>query len=328
MVCLRLFFFALVPLLLTGAPIVDVSLTDGSELAGELLAPQLAATAEFGKIAIPIARIDRVDRRGDHELVYFQNGDRLTVRLSENALQLKTQFGQVSVPMAKVTGIRMRDARALPRELERAVVLHLPLDAEIPRDHSRLDAAVAAVATEFQPKGKYRGAHYFDGSLSAFTLHSEKLDVGGSLSICVWARMEGPSANSFQRLYQRGYGGRRVIELWVEDESTALGNVVFRINASAAPSARIDYVIPKFEYGRWYHVAAVFDDELDEMRLYVDGAEVDRTDFSGTIATGYPINVIGNWRARGERSWYGLIDDFLLFNQPLSAADVSTLFRR
>ncbi|MFT5126599.1 MAG: hypothetical protein ACI8W8_000194 [Rhodothermales bacterium] len=173
--------------------------------------------------------------------------------------------------------------------------MHLPLDDETPRDHSRLDAAVAAVATEFQPKGKCRGAHYCDGSLSASTLHSEKLDVGGSFSICVWARMEGPSANSFQRLYQRGYGGRRVIELWVEDASTTFGNMVFRINASAPPSARIDYVIPKFEYCRWYHVAAVFDDEHDEMRLYVDGSEVDSVNFPGTIATGYPINVIGNW---------------------------------
>jgi hypothetical protein len=325
---LRNLALLLMPLAVVGAPIVDVTLIDGSEVAGEFSKPELNVMASFGELELAVESIARIQRRGDHEIVHFQNGDRLTVTLSGESLGLTTKFGPVTLPISKIAKLRMRDARALPLHLAPALVLHLPLDEEIPRDHGPLATVLAPVATEFRHEGKHRGAHYFDGSLSAFTMRSDKLDIAGSLSISVWARMDGATANSYQRLYQRGYGGTRIVEMWVEDAGTLHGNVAFRINASAAPSVRVDYSIPKFEYGRWYHYAAVFDDEADELRLFVNGEQVGETPFAGAIRTGYPINLIGNWRARGERSWYGLIDDFLLFNQALSAADIRTLYQR
>ena len=116
--------------------------------------------------------------------------------------------------------------------------------------------------------------------------------------------------------------------MWVEDAGTLMGNVAFRLNASAGPSVRIDYSIPNFAYKNWYHYAAVFDDELDEMRLYVNGEEVGSQPCRRSVATGYVINVIGNWRGRGERSWRGLIDDVLIFNQALDSADIELLYLR
>lgn len=316
------------PFIVAGGPLVEITLVDGSELAGEFAEPTLAATAEFGEVALPVASITRVKRRSEGELVLFRNGDRLSVKLSGESLKVRTQFGPVTVPVATVAGIVMRDARALPPHLASSLMLHLPLDSETPRDGSQLESVLATVGTEFRADGKHRGGHLFNGSLSAITIRNDKLDIAESLSICLWARMDGPSSNSDQRLYQRGYGGHRSVELWVEDAATTHGNVVFRINASAAPSVRIDYPIPNFEYGRWYHYSAIFDDDNDELRLYIDGQQVGSTPFHGAIGTGYPINIIGNWRARGERSWLGMIDDFLLFNRPLNQADISTMYRR
>ncbi|PPK92409.1 concanavalin A-like lectin/glucanase superfamily protein [Kineococcus xinjiangensis] len=82
--------------------------------------------------------------------------------------------------------------------------------------------------------------------------------------------------------------------------------------------------------GTWYHVAGVYDDERDELRLYVNGVlegvapKADSTEWS---ATG-PLQV---GRARWNGGWVdhfpGLVDDVRMHRRALTAADVGALYR-
>lgn len=77
--------------------------------------------------------------------------------------------------------------------------------------------------------------------------------------------------------------------------------------------------------GKWYHVAATFDDTSDQVKLYLDGVEVfattSTTDLNGTgeIALGRHSQWGSDW------SNNAVLDDIRIYNRALSAAEIAAL---
>lgn len=78
----------------------------------------------------------------------------------------------------------------------------------------------------------------------------------------------------------------------------------------------------------WTHVAVTWD-RTDDLILYVNGVEVDRQDMSVGVFANNPTRVrqlgrVGDGTA--ARQWLGLVDELQIYDGPLSAADIKTMF--
>jgi hypothetical protein len=90
-------------------------------------------------------------------------------------------------------------------------------------------------------------------------------------------------------------------------------------------------VITPERFGRWIHLAVVYDGPAGRVTHYVDGrpASTDTTWFDAPLKIGNAE--LGNWNVAGYRNkspvrnFNGCIDEFLLFARPLSGAEVARL---
>jgi hypothetical protein len=90
-------------------------------------------------------------------------------------------------------------------------------------------------------------------------------------------------------------------------------------------------VITPERFGRWIHLAVVYDGPAGRVSHYVDGrlASTDTTWFDAPLKIG--TAELGNWNVAGYRNktpirnFNGCIDEFLLFSRPLSGEEVARL---
>jgi hypothetical protein len=121
-----------------------------------------------------------------------------------------------------------------------------------------------------------------------------------------------------------GYGGTDVLEIhtgiesdgswnfWYDDESSYLSN-----NVSGGTVTT----------GAWTHVAATWD-RAGDIKLYVDGSEVNSLDISGTTflngtPTVHQIGSVGNGTT--TRFWDGMIEDVRIYDYVLNASQVKVV---
>jgi len=78
----------------------------------------------------------------------------------------------------------------------------------------------------------------------------------------------------------------------------------------------------------WYHVVMTWDTTADEMKLYVDNSlkETDGIDNSGDFSGSFAVADIGKNGQADNAYWKGYIDEVSIFDQTLTAAQVSTLY--
>ena len=86
--------------------------------------------------------------------------------------------------------------------------------------------------------------------------------------------------------------------------------------------------------GKWAHVAAVFDQTSQTLRLFINAREDDDSPATATAPyyDGYLMPAIGNnhW-APGDGQWAplnGIVDELLVYNQALTAAEVWDLYQQ
>jgi hypothetical protein len=93
-------------------------------------------------------------------------------------------------------------------------------------------------------------------------------------------------------------------------------------------------VITPEKFGRWIHLATVYDHQARAVTHYVDGAAVWSEPVVGTILLRIGDAELGNWGvpAVGDpvpiRNLCGRMDEFALFREALSAEEVGGLYRR
>ena len=152
-----------------------------------------------------------------------------------------------------------------------------------------------------------------------------------ALTLSVWVRVNGLE-RAFNSLFMsEGWGDRRVH--W---QITHEGRVRLGV-AGRGGERHVDHDTPVLftpeRFGRWTHLAVVFDPEAGEVRHYADGEVVARLPLHDATPLRPGIAELGNWndqRRQGGvaiRHLSGAIDEFALWRRPLADAEIRALAR-
>lgn len=82
--------------------------------------------------------------------------------------------------------------------------------------------------------------------------------------------------------------------------------------------------------GEWTHLTGVYDRQARELRLYVNGSQVERqaADFAAAPSAGAITVGRLKWNGQFGVSWAGAVDEVQVFDRPLSDAEVGALVGR
>ncbi|MHC4364478.1 MAG: LamG domain-containing protein [Planctomycetota bacterium] len=175
--------------------------------------------------------------------------------------------------------------------------------------------------------GQVGGALVFDGS-------GDYVDCGNgasindlsTFSVAMWFKVDGSGGYAPHLICQRD------LSSWVWTfllHSNYGQRLTARIETTGTPAVGRSNFIP--QAGIWYHTAMTYNDAGDRtVRVYVDGVEqtyMFRTAGSGMKRSNPSIHIaIGN-RIGGGRDFGGSMDEVMIFNRALSAAEVQALYQ-
>lgn len=159
----------------------------------------------------------------------------------------------------------------------------------------------------------------FDGSQHAVVANSDSLSITSSFTLEAWARLDDPNGSP-QMLIFKGddRGGWDPYYMSVEDGIVKLG---LRDDSNVLALLAAD--ITTFDWSTFHHVAGVFNDETDEMILYVDGQPV----ATGPTTLRPMSNQAGTFVAFGNSPGYaqflhGVLDEIRIWNVARSGDDI------
>lgn len=179
--------------------------------------------------------------------------------------------------------------------------------------------------------GRVGAALSFDGTSTRVDLgNGSSLRISGSLSVCAWIRATGTPGGgddgaivSKMGNFERGFQldttidhGPRTIGFKLQD---SFGRLMARYGNTAVTE------------NEWHHVTGVYDGPNATLDVYLDGV-LDNGPLDGTVATrqadGFGGVTIGSRSgAPGQFNFLGVIDEVMMFDRPLSAAEVAAIYR-
>lgn len=142
-------------------------------------------------------------------------------------------------------------------------------------------------------------------------------------TMSVWVRPNSPSAS--QRWLMVAADINNFYSLWWHHSSNLLKFTI----KSGGNTDHAEFAYSGFaSSGNWYHVVATWDSTADEMKLYVgnDLKETDGMDNYGDFTGTLSIADIGKNGVADNSYWKGYIDEVSIFDEALTAAQVSTLY--
>ncbi len=158
-----------------------------------------------------------------------------------------------------------------------------------------------------------------------------RLNIPGetkALTMAVWVRVNGLD-RSFNSLFMSEKWGDRKVH-W---QITRDGRV--RLGIAGSNGARhADHDTPVLftpeHFGRWTHLAVVFDPVAGEVRHYANGELLTRSTLKDTEALKIGMAELGNWNDRSTggvaiRHLSGAMDEFALWDRALSDAEIAAL---
>jgi hypothetical protein len=77
---------------------------------------------------------------------------------------------------------------------------------------------------------------------------------------------------------------------------------------------------------RWVHTVAVFDTDVDQLTLYIDGRAISRIHMPQPILPGDPTLYIGTWNMH-DRFMAAVVDDFAIWARALTPGEIVGLSR-
>lgn len=114
------------------------------------------------------------------------------------------------------------------------------------------------------------------------------------------------------------------------------GSICLGIVATARPQVTDDYISPVVftpeRFGRWTHVAAVFDTAAKQVRFFVDGRRLAAFPMKRAVVPRPALAELGNWIPASDyrgahlvRNFVGCMDDFSLVARALSDEEILRL---
>lgn len=159
-----------------------------------------------------------------------------------------------------------------------------------------------------------------------------RLNIPGetkTLTMAVWVRVNGLDRTFNSLFMSEGWGDRKVHWQITRDGKVRLGI------AGSAGAHHADHDTPVFftpeRFGRWTHLAVVFDPATQEVRHYANGELLTRSKLKDTLALKIGIAELGNWndgRKSGGvaiRHLSGAMDEFALWDRALNDAEIAAL---
>ncbi|MEX0642954.1 MAG: LamG domain-containing protein [Pirellulales bacterium] len=163
--------------------------------------------------------------------------------------------------------------------------------------------------------GKINNAFQFNGSTS--------INVSGLLG-----RPKNVTLSAWAKLTTADSSGSEIISLG-DSFAIRLDNggsaQVFFYNGSSWSTISYNQA---YAGGGWHHFAAVFDDDHNYYRLYIDGVQRANGSTTSSITYGLGANTVIGRHGNGQTSmdFTGWIDDARVYNRPLCATEVQRLF--
>ncbi len=159
-----------------------------------------------------------------------------------------------------------------------------------------------------------------------------RLSVPGetkALTMAMWVRVNGLD-RAFNSLFMsEGWGDRKVH--W---QITREGKIRLGV-AGSQSKGHSDYDTPVFftpeRFGRWMHLAVVFDPDAKEVRHYANGALLARLPLKDASPLKLGIAELGNWNDQRKtggvaiRHLSGAMDEFALWDRVLGDAEIAAL---
>lgn len=183
--------------------------------------------------------------------------------------------------------------------------------------------------------GKVGGALKFDGTSGYARIpNGPHFDFGmGSLTVALWARKDGDSADSHDCIFcTNAVGNSNVSGMGFFRHSNpskfAAANIYFDDDTN--PSTWMDAGDADMftEHGRWYHFVVVVDRDAGRLHYYRDGVHIDnfQTAFNlGNFAFSEDLDL--GARSGHNDNWFnGAVDDVRVYNRALSLEEVENLY--
>jgi hypothetical protein len=308
-------------------PRVAVELTDGSRVVGASRQEAIRIQNELGRLQVSLRLIDQVRWKADreHVVVELANGDRITGAIIPEVMRLETLFGEASIPMHHVVLLKAMPVPLAGVPMLEGLILYAPFD-EQPQAGKVLsrvgEVQGANRGALWVRDGQRGGAFQFTAADQAILVPDQELLRPKQLTISVWVK----SNQAFAGSSYRGILAKTSPGNWTGGFGLACfpgrPDVHFFVNYYGAATAHAP--IPD---NMWTHLAGTYDERT--LTLYINGkpaasAHAQRS-YSGPIQhTSAPL-LIG--QAPDGYGWFGLIDEVMLFDRALTAADIERLYQ-
>ena len=307
-----------------------VTLTDGSLLKGEPKTAGLGIESTLGTFNLDFERLSSVmlqpvDGQPNVELL-LRNGNRVTGRLTVTHLPLTTCVGDVRLPVTILKAIRVSRTAGSGGVPQAGLVLRWTFD-EAGAEELLADASGAGhhgrgSNVERSPDGKVGGALRCNGRDPVASCPEGLAETMPAITLAAWVQLDrqryAPVIEFSRNDGQYGphmwvtTGGGLYVNFWgrpTNDRNILTGGQLFKAD-------------------EWVHVACTYDGETGV--VYVNGVEVGRKSWEKLVLeTKYPFSVGGRrgWRASNP-SLSGLVDEVVVYDRALSAAEIKALAER
>lgn len=182
----------------------------------------------------------------------------------------------------------------------------------------------------YTASGKINGAYDFDG-VNDFISLPNNFNFGTSgLTISAWIKTTEATNNGEILFIQDDYNSHNpLIEFTIKSNGTVIVRVRGQTNTANFFSETSTTTVND---GNWHHLVLVFDDANDTGYLYIDGSEelsaTGRTTTNINFGAGFPTigKVLQNWVSSSVYYFDGIIDEFAIWNRPLSSTEVGELY--
>ena len=297
-----------------------IELRDGSRLIGRPSITSLPVQTSFGKIELPLKLVERVEFKEDREkvVVSCRNGDQVEGILGLTAVVVNTTFDKVSVKIDQVRAISTVTGSSL-----RGLVLYYAFDKDegdkvTDKSGHGNDGKVRGAI--WSRNGKVGGAMSFDGQASIDLGNLHAVENQYSLSWGAWVY---PTGSGLYGIMGKTESGNEVFYLCSFPERSGFNCYVVPRGRSEERSAHGEGML---ERNKWQHLMGTYDGR--QVKAYYNGRLID----SSPLYERKPTNSNSTSAAIGDtsygRGWrfQGKIDEVMIFDRTLSAAEISQLY--
>ncbi len=309
-----------------GQPVrVAVELLDGSRVVGIVQKESISIQNEIGRLQVSLRLVDQVRWKADreHVVVELPNGDRITGAIIPEVMQLETLFGEARIPMHHIVLLKALPVPLAGFPMLAGLILYAPFD-EKPESNKVTSRVGELQGTnrggQWVRQGQRGGAFEFTTADQAILVPDQEALRPKHLTISVWVKSNQAFANSSYR----GILAKTSPGNWMGGFGLASfpgsPDLHFFVNYYGAETAHAP--IPE---DTWTHLAGTYDER--KLTLYVNGkpaSSVSPSSYGGPIQHSSAPLLLG--QAPDGYGWFGLMDEVMLFDRALSAAEISRLY--